>query len=87
MKRSEWISGYVSSRVKTPSTPIMQNLLHKKSLEKMSSLSPRSQKAYAMSLRSNRAQSGMKCPNCGLVGYYRVNCPKCESVKIGESEN
>ncbi|GMH52480.1 hypothetical protein TL16_g01239 [Triparma laevis f. inornata] len=83
MKRSEWISGYVSSRVKTPSTPIMQKPPPQKSpSKKMSSLSPRSQKAYAMSLRSNRAQSGMKCPNCGLVGYYRVNCPKCESVKI-----
>ena len=83
MKRQTWIANYVNSRVTTPATPIMQNLLHARASEKIANESdPKARKAMEMNLRSRRAQSGMKCPNCGLVGYYRVNCPKCAEVKI-----
>ena len=35
-----------------------------------------------LELRARRAMVGIKCPSCGLVGYYRVNCPKCSPVVI-----
>ena len=71
-----WAEKYARERAKTPATPVIQNLLQKKHAAHINSASGTDADA---TLRSRRAYAGVKCPECGLVGYYRINCPKCQS--------
>ena len=68
-----WADSYALERTKTPATPVVQNLLHLRH-----SMNPEENSSAA--LRSRRATAGIKCPQCGKVGYYRVNCPDCQSA-------
>jgi phage FluMu protein Com len=75
----KWARQYAYERAQTPATPVVQNLLV-----------ARDDIASRSEIRSRRAQSGVMCPDCGLVGYFRVNCPKCQTsnpVKINVDTN
>ena len=63
-------------------SPVVQNLLHKRSQEAISNLPPASRKDKEIELRALRSKLGVKCSGCGRVGYYRVNCPSCDKVVI-----
>ena len=116
-----WVQEYTQDRVERGTTPVVQNLLHKKNISSIAQFasarhSDSSESRHLMKrlakhagvrhdedpaealeklgpdglelrLRSRRAQSGVRCPKCGKVGYYRVNCPTCSPVKIDVTAN
>ena len=74
-----WAENYALERTKTPATPVIQNLLHKKHMERLQGKVDDDDDDVVAHIRSRRATAGVKCPSCGRVGYYRINCPSCQA--------